>query len=91
MPDKTNPSVKKLLRVLVAGGVALAGVDAARADDQAAPSEQKAQKTKDQEKAAKDAKKAKADQDAKDAQKKKSDDDKDKKAAQSEGEGVKGW
>ncbi len=91
MSDKTNPSVKKLLRVLVAGGVALAGVHGARADDQAAASEQKAQKTKDQEKQAKDAKKAKADQDAKDAQKKKADDDKDKKAAQSEGEGVKGW
>ncbi len=88
MSDKTNPSVKKLLRVLVAGGVALAGVHGARADDQAAASEQKAQKTKDQEKQAKDAKKAKADQDAK---KKKADDDKDKKAAQSEGEGVKGW
>jgi hypothetical protein len=97
MSEKTNSSssVRKLLRVLVAGGVALAGTAGARAEDQpgAAPTE-KTDQTKQQQQPQQpqsDAQKAKAEKDQKDkdAQKKKADEQ--KKAADSEGGGVKGW
>jgi len=83
MSDKTN--VRKLLRVLVAGGMALAGVAGARAEDQGAAPTEKTEKAKQKDKEAEKAKAAKAEK-----EKKKADDEK-KKAAQSEGEGVKGW
>ena len=93
MSEKTNPSVRKLLRVLVAGGVALAGSSAARAQDQqGATQTEKTDKAKQQQQQPQDdAQKAKAEQDQKDkdAQKKKADEQ--KKAADSEGGGVKGW
>jgi hypothetical protein len=94
MSEKTNASVRKLLRVLVAGGVALAGSAGARAEDQpgAAPTEKTDQAKQQQQQQSKDdAQKAKAEKDQKDkdAQKKKADEQ--KKAADSEGGGVKGW
>ena len=86
MPDKTKPKVHKLLRVLVAGGMALAGVAGTRAEDKGAAPAEKGEKSKEQEKQEK-LEKAKAEK----AEKEKKKADEQKKAAQSEGDGVKGW
>lgn len=84
-----NPSLRKLLRVLVAGGVALAGAAGARADEAQAPppgqGAQPAQKT-DQGKAAKDK--------GKDQKKKSADKGTQKKGDDRKSEdpfGVRGW
>jgi hypothetical protein len=89
MSDKTRPNVSKLLRVLVAGGVTLAGAAGARAEDKEAAPTEKTEKAKDQDKEAEKAKAEKAAKAEKEQQKKKADEA--KKAAQTEGEGVKGW
>lgn len=83
MTDKTRPNVRKLLRVLVAGGVALAGVAGTRAEDKGAAPAEKGEKSKEQEKLEKE-KAEKAEKDKKKAEEQ-------KKAAQSDGDGVKGW
>ncbi len=83
MSSKTNPNVSKLLRVLVAGGVALAGVGARAADNAAStePAKNTAAKDKDQKKS--DAGKSEKD-------KKKAEADK-KSAKSDQPGGVKGW
>ena len=87
MRDKTEPSVSKLLRVLVAGGVALAGVPGTRAEDKGSAPTEEADKAKGKDKEAEKANAEKEkDKDKKSA--KKSDQDKE---AQSSGGGVKGW
>lgn len=85
----TSPSLRKLLRVLVAGGVALAGLAATRADEAQAPppgqGTQPAEKP-DQGKAAKEKQK--------DQKKKTGDKDKQKKGDDKKSEdpfGVRGW
>ncbi len=84
MSDKTKPNVSKLLRVLVAGGMALAGVAGTRAEDKSAAPTEKAEKAKEKDK---DLEKAKAEK----VEKEKKKADEEKKAAQSDGDGVKGW
>jgi hypothetical protein len=86
MSQSSKPKANKLLRVLVAGGVALSGVaGTARAEEKPATEPEKAQKPADpaseKEKAKKEKEKAaeKARAEAK------------AKAAQSDGGGVKGW
>jgi hypothetical protein len=90
---KANQGPSKLLNVLVAAGMAL-GVQAARAQEKPAPSDEKTAAPADQggDQAAKDKKekeqaqaKAKAE---KEKQKKKAEDE---KKASEEGGGVKGW
>jgi hypothetical protein len=81
MSDKTKPNVSKLLRVLVAGGMALAGVDGTRAEDKGAAPTEKAEKADEKDLKAK----------AEKAEKEKKKADEEKKAAQSDGDGVKGW
>lgn len=83
------PNVRKLLRVLVAGGVALAGVEAARAQDKGAAATENAEKGKEKDQDAK----AKADKERQDQEKKAREKkaEEAKKAAESEGGGVKGW
>ena len=83
MSDPIKTNVSKLLRVLVAGGVALAGV--ARAEEKAPPAET-ADQAKEKAKAA-DAKDQGKSKDASKDQKKA----KEKKPAESDGGGVKGW
>ncbi len=84
---KTTPSPRKLLKVLVAAGMALGGLAAARAQEKPASDEktmapaEKGDKAKAKEKDAK----AKAEKEKK---KKKAEE---KKAAEDEGGGVKGW
>jgi hypothetical protein len=88
MPDKTRPSVAKLLRVLVAGGMALAGVPGARAGENApAPTDAEArERAKESEKAkAEEERKKKADE----KEKKKAEEQ--RRAAESDGGGVQGW
>jgi membrane protein involved in colicin uptake len=86
MAQSSKPKANKLLRVLVAGGVALAGVaGTARAEDQPPaesgkaprPADKAAEQEKAKQEKAKAAEKAKAEAKA--------------KAAQSDGGGVKGW
>ena len=86
--SRTNKTdVSKLLRVLVVGGVALAGV--ARAEEKAAEPAQKTMPAdKDAAEKAKAVEKAKA---AEQAKKEKDKKDADKKAAEPAGGGVKGW
>ncbi|HET7755607.1 MAG TPA: hypothetical protein VFK85_17005 [Anaeromyxobacteraceae bacterium] len=98
MPHETDAAVKKLLRVLVAGGLALAGVGGARADDKGASTEKpdKASETSQTAKEQKDATTEqgdKADKDQKERQQhaKQGKSDDGKKKAESEGDGVKGW
>jgi len=84
MKRATRPSVGKLLRVLVAGGVALAG-----AEPRAALAEEQKTDKAATDKAAADKKQAEAD-----AAKKKSDGkdkEKDKEKKAEEAGGVKGW
>jgi hypothetical protein len=84
MSDSTKSPVNKLLRVLVAGGVALAGVaGTARAEEKEATPAQKTEKPKEAEKA-KTAEKPKAAE--KGAKEKKAD-----KPSEQDGGGVKGW
>jgi len=83
MSDK--PNVSKLLRVLVAGGMALAGVAGIRAEDKGAAPTEKTEKAKENEKELERAKAEKAEKE----QKKKADEE--KKAAQSDAGGVQGW
>ncbi len=84
----SDRNVRKLLRVLVAGGVALAGAAGARAEDDkgaAAPTEKAdQQKAKDEAQKAKDEKAQKE----KDAKKK---GEEAKKSADPDAGGVKGW
>ena len=84
MSDK--PNVSKLLRVLVAGGMALAGVAGIRAEDKGAAPTEKTEKAKEKEK---ELERAKAEKAEKEQQKKKADEK--KKAAQSDAGGVQGW
>jgi len=85
MTASKTSKVNKLLRVLVVGGVALAGAPAARAEDKPA----------DEQKTAKSAEKAKdakaKEKDKKDKEKAKEQAAKDKAAEKAEGSGVKGW
>jgi hypothetical protein len=84
MKDSNKPGVSKLLRVLVAGGVALAGLaGTARAEEKPTSETANADKA-----GAKD--KAKATEKADQAEKKEKT-KKDAKAAEPEGGGVKGW
>jgi len=85
MSDRTRPNVSKLLRVLVAGGMALAGVAGTRAEDKGAAPTEKTEKAKEKEKELERAKAEKAEKE----QKKKADEE--KKAAQSDAGGVQGW
>jgi len=91
MSESSNPKVSKLLRVLVAGGVALAGVaGTARAEDKPAgeKAEQVGEMAKDKAKEGKEAVEAEKARKAKAAEKAKQDA---KAAAESAGGGVKGW
>ena len=85
MSDKTRRDVGKLLRVLVAGGMALAGAAAIRADDKGTPTE-KNDKAKERNE---EQEKAKAEKAEKERQRKKAEEE--KKAAQPDGGGVPGW
>lgn len=89
MSDKTRRDVSKLLRVLVAGGMALAGASGIRAEDQGAAPTEKTEKAKEKEQE-KELERAKAEKAEKEQQKKKGDEKK-KKEAQSDGGGVPGW
>jgi hypothetical protein len=83
MSQSSRSSVKKLLRVLVAGGVALAGVaGTARADEQPASQGQKekAEAAREKEQAARKEKEKAEKKAAAEA-----------KAKQAEGGGVQGW
>jgi hypothetical protein len=83
MAASSRTKVRKLLHVLVAGGVALAGLaGTSRAEDKAPDPAEKSDQ-------AKDAEKAKADKAAKEQKEKKK--EKEKKAAESDGGGVRGW
>lgn len=89
MSSESDPkAVRKLLRVLVAGGVALAGVNATRAAeaDKDAASTEAAKKAPQQDKKQEREKAEKAEKDKKQAEAQ-------KKAAKSDsgGGGVKGW
>jgi len=89
MTASKTSKVNKLLRVLVVGGVALAGAPgSARADDKPAGEEQKTAKAAEKAQA-----KAKAGDKAKDKEKAKEQAAKDKAAekGEAEGSGVKGW
>ncbi len=90
-----NPKVGKLLRVLVAGGVALAGAaGAARAEDQPTSTDKavKAAQQSEQHPAAKEKAKAKPHHEhAKDKAAEKAKAKAEAKAAESDGGGVKGW
>jgi hypothetical protein len=89
MSESSKPRANKLLRVLVAGGVALAGVaGTARAEDRPATESEKAQKPADQ---ASDTEKAKQKEKEKAAEKARAEAKAKAKAAQSDGGGVKGW
>jgi hypothetical protein len=86
MSASSKTKVKRLLNVLVAGGVALAGLSGtARADDKTPDPAEKSDKAKDAEKARADEKAKAADQAAKEKK------EKEKKAADSDGGGVRGW
>lgn len=86
MSQSSKPKANKLLRVLVAGGVALAGVaGTARAEDKPAGETEKMQKPADAAAAKEKAKKEKA------AAKAKAEAEAKAKAAESDGGGVKGW
>jgi len=89
MSDRTKPNVSKLLRVLVAGGMALAGVAGIRAEDKGAAPTEKTEKAKGNEKELERAKAEKAEKAEQEQQKKKADEK--KKAAQSDAGGVQGW
>jgi hypothetical protein len=95
MSETFRPNLAKLLRVLVAGGIALVGGAATRAEETPNPPAQNPP-TQGSEKAPQPDKEAqkKADEQAK-ADKKKADEKKkaeqSKKDAQPEGGGVKGW
>ncbi len=89
MAHQVKPGVNKLMRVLVAGGVALSGAAGlARADDQ--PAEKKMEKSESMEKEhmGKDDHAKHHEKHAK--KEKKAEEKKDEKAA-SDGGGVKGW
>lgn len=88
MTASKTSKVNKLLRVLVVGGVALAGAPAARAEDKPAGEEQKTAKAAEKAQA-----KAKAGDKDKDKEKAKEQAAKDKAAekGEAEGSGVKGW
>ena len=86
MSDKTRRDVGELLRVLVAGGMTLAGAAGIRADDKGTPTEKNEKAT---EKNEEQEKKAKAEKAEKERQRKKAEEE--KKAAQTDGGGVPGW
>jgi hypothetical protein len=86
MSDKAKPNLSKLLRLLVAGGMALAGVDGIRAEDKGAAPTEKTEKAKEEEK---ELERAKAEKAEKEQPKKKADEE--RKAAQSDSGGVQGW
>jgi hypothetical protein len=87
MSESTKTNVSKLLRVLVAGGVALAGVaGVARADEPAPKPAEKTEKAP-----GKDGAKSKTPDKGQDAKKPAGTEAKDAKAAEPEGGGVKGW
>jgi len=91
MPIPKKPGVNKLLRVLVAGGVALSGAAGlARADDQPAPDKkmEKSEKGDAKEPMAKSEHEKHHEKDAKKADEKKA--EKTEKT-DSDGGGVKGW
>ena len=101
MSEKSKPSVSKLLRVLVAGGVAIAGAHGPRADEKPSPpaansgdekgSQEGAQKPAGGENGSdKASDKSKADAKKKADEKKKAEEEK-KKTDEPEGGGVKGW
>jgi hypothetical protein len=95
MPEKTRSNVSRLLRVLVAGGMALAGVHGARAQEKPPPPAEKSDGEKD-----KGSEKAKADEQQRADEQKKAEEKKnaeakkkgeEKKPAEPDGGGVKGW
>jgi hypothetical protein len=88
MSDKTRRDVGRLLRVLVAGGMALAGAAGVRADDKGAPTE-KTEKAKEKNEEQEKAKAEKAEKAEKERQRKKAEEE--KRAAQPDGGGVPGW
>jgi hypothetical protein len=94
-----SPGLSKLLRVLVAAGMALAGTAGVRAQEKPAPADQKdnntppastpADKTDDAK--AKEQEKAKADKEKQQQEQKKKAEAEDQKKASQDGGGVKGW